>query len=117
MRGVIRKGITDLKAKKVKDLLEVSEIIQKNIQEELRRHAAEMSDLKKEVKSITRKEIPISTGGYLVGLIPYYGFIVSLPFILRDIIRLLGQKKRTEQVIEEKERSYTNLLLKSHEKN
>jgi hypothetical protein len=115
MRGVIRKGITDLKAKNDKDLIEVSKIIEKNMQEEFRRQASEADELKKEVRSITRKELPITAGGFVAGFIPYLGNIVSLLFASRDIARLVGQKKRCEQIIDEKERSFINLLMKSYE--
>ena len=115
MRSVIRRGITDIKAKQSKDLLEVSKTIQENMQEELRRHAREMDALKKEVRDIVRKEIPIASAGYLAGLIPWYGFVVSLPFILRDILRLLGKKRKAAQIIKENEGAFVNLLLKSYE--
>jgi hypothetical protein len=115
MRSVIRRGITDLKAHKDKDLLKVSEIIQANMQEEFRRQAAEMNELRKKASSIMKKEIPIAAGGYLAGLIPLYGFVVSLPFILRDVGRLISQKKQYERALDEKEGSFINLLMKSYE--
>lgn len=117
MRSVIRRGITDLKAKSDKDLVEVSKIIEKNLQEEFRRQKAEIEDLKREVENITKKEIPITTEGFIAGFIPGLSNVISLLTAGRDIARLIKRKKGATQEILERESDFINLLMKSYENN
>ncbi len=117
MRSVIRKGITDLKARSDKNLVEVSKIIEKNLQEEFKRQKSEIEGLKREVRNITKKEIPITTSGFIAGFIPYLNNIVSLLTAGRDIAQLIERKKRVKQAILERESKFINLLMKSYESN
>jgi len=117
MRSIIRKGLTDLKAKSDKDLVEVSKIIEKNLQEEFKRQKTEIEGLKREVRNITKKEIPITTSGFIAGFIPYLGNIVSLLTAGRDIAQLIKRKKRAKQAMLERESEFINLLMKTYESN
>lgn len=117
MRCAIRRGLTDLKAKNDKDLIEVSNIVEKNLHEEFMRQKSETEGLKREVRDITRKEIPITTGGFLAGFIPYISNIVSLLMAGRDITKMIKRKKEIDQNISKKECNYINLLMKSYERN
>jgi len=116
MRCALRRGITDLQAKNDKDLIEVSSLIEKNLHEEFKRQKSEIEELKKEVKNITRKEIPITTGGFIAGFIPYVSNVVSLLMAGRDIKKLIKRKKEIDQYIPKKENNYVNLLMKSYER-
>lgn len=115
MRGVIRKGITDLKIKKDEDLLGVAKQIEKNFKEEFKRQKAESESLKKEANKIMKKEIPITAGGFLAGFIPYLGNVVSILLAGRDISKLFKEYKGVKRVINEKENNFINLLMKSHD--
>ena len=117
MRNVLRNGITDLKAKKDKELLEVSQQIENNIKVQFERQKNEIRTLEKEVASITKKEIPITTGGFLAGFIPYLGNVISVISAGRDIANLLNERGEKQKEISQKENNFINLLLKAYEKN
>jgi len=117
MRNVLRSGITDLKAKKDKDLLEISQQIEKNLKTEFERQKSEVKTLEKEVAAITKKEIPITTGGFLAGFIPYLGNVISLISVGRDVANLLKDRNKKQKTISEKGNEFINLLLKAYEKN
>jgi len=117
MRNVMRRGITDLKAKKDKDLLEISQQIEKNLKSEFRRQKSEVKALEKEVATITKKEIPITTGGFLAGFIPYLGNVISVISAGRDVANLLKERNKKEVAISVKKSEFINLLLKAYEKN
>lgn len=117
MRNVLRSGITDLKAKKDKDLLEISQQIEKNLKTEFERQKSEVKTLEKEVATITKKEIPITTGGFLAGFIPYLGNVISVISAGRDVVNLLKERNKKQKAISEKENEFINLLVKAYEKN
>lgn len=116
MRNVLRNGITDLKAKKDKELVEVSQRIEKNLYSEFERQKSEVKALEKEVATITRKEIPITTGGFLAGFIPYLGNVISVISAGRDVINLFKDRNKKQKAIAEKDSEFINLLLKAFEK-
>lgn len=117
MRNVLRSGITDLKAKKDKDLLEISQQIENNLKTEFERQKSEVKTLEKEVATIIKREIPITTGGFLAGFIPYLGNVISVISAGRDVANLLKEHNKKQKAISEKENEFINLLLKAYEKN
>jgi hypothetical protein len=116
MRNIIRTGITDLKAKNDKELLQISKQIDKNFKEAFKRQNSELKSLEKEVKKITKKEIPIVTSGFLVGLIPYLTLPISIVSAARDIYRLIKEHKKIKNEINKKENNFISLLMKSYER-
>jgi len=117
MRGVLRKGITDLKAKNDKDLLKVGEQVEANLKDAFAKQESEIGALQKQVNNIMRKEIPITSAGFLAGFIPPpYGNVVSLLFAGRDIRKSLATRADLKTAIGEKKGNFLNLLLKSYER-
>lgn len=117
MRNVLRTSITDIKVNKDKDLLKISEMVEKNITEAFKRQDAEIKSLEKQVKEITKKEIPIVVTGSILGFIPYIGSAISLALSGRDVTKLLSEKKELDTQINEKQSNIINILLKSKEEN
>jgi len=115
MRNILRTGITDLKAKNDSNLSQVATQLEQNLKEAFKQQKSEIRLLEKEVANITKKEIPITTGGFLAGFIPYFGNIVSIVSAGRDIKKLIDKHKRAEQEIKFKEGNFINLLMKSYE--
>ncbi|MFQ5865860.1 MAG: hypothetical protein ACE5IW_11585 [bacterium] len=115
MRSVLRTGITDLKAKHDQDLSTICSQIEKNFTEAFQKQDSELKQLREKVEKITRKEIPITTGGFLAGFIPYVGNVVSLLSAGRDMKQHLQEKEITEEIIQDKETNLINLLMKSYE--
>jgi hypothetical protein len=115
MRLILRKGLTDLKAKNDTDLLKVSEQLERNFKEAFKQQKSEIGSLEKEVSRITRKEIPIVTGGFLAGFVPYVGNIVSLFTAGRDIKKLLAQRNKANIHASKLKGDFINLLLQSYE--
>jgi len=115
MRSLLRKSITDLKAKNDKDLMIVSDQIEKNFQEAFKQQQSEIKSLENEVSSIIKKEIPITTGGFLAGFVPYLGNVVSIATAGRDIKNLFKRRKEAKNEISSKESYFINLLMKSHD--
>jgi len=116
IREVLRKGITDLKAKKDTDLVVVAQQIEKNLQNAFKRQNNEINILQKKVSTIVKKDIPIAGAGFLAGFIPYIGDIVSLLFTYRDIRKSLEQRKFLNKQINSKQKDFINLLIKSYER-
>jgi len=114
MRSILRKGITDLKAKKDKDLLTISKELEENFKEAFKKQEEEMAFLEKEVVVITKEEIPIQITSTLVGFIPLIGNYVSIPFAFRSIKNLLGKREKLIHKIEDKKPNFINLLIKSY---
>lgn len=114
MRSTLRRGITDLKAREDINLIEVSESIEKNLKDAFNRQKTELTRLKKEVKKISFKEIPITTGGSLAGFIPVIGNIISLPFAGRDIKKLINERNGLKTEIVALESNFINLLIKNY---
>lgn len=116
MRQTIRIGLTDLKARNDSDLIKVSEQVEQNIQNAFNQQKVEIDLLTKEVNSIVKKELPITTGGFLSGFIPYLGNVVSLFTAGRDIKKLLGQRTEANKKLSELKGNFINLLIESREK-
>lgn len=116
MRNVLRNGLTDLKTRNDKMLLKVSKQIENNFEEAFKRQASQLKCLEKEVKKITNKEIPITTGGFFAGFIPYLGNVVSIVSAGRDIVGLIKERSKAKQEIAEKENDFINILMKSYDK-
>jgi hypothetical protein len=76
MRSVLRTGITDLKAKKDENLIAISEQLEKNLEDAFKKQKEELQILEKEVKAITKKEMPITAGGFLAGFVPYLNNVI-----------------------------------------
>ena len=117
MRTVLRHGITDLKARNDCELLATSKQIEKNLQEAFARQKHEIKNIQKQVRTIIKKDIPIIGSGFLAGLIPYVGNIVSLLFAGRDIGKALEHKRLLASQISSKKQDFISLLIKSHERN
>lgn len=114
MRNILRKGITDLKAKKDVDLVNVSEQLEKNLKEAFEHQNKEVLNLKIEASKIAKKEIPITVSGFLAGFIPAISNIVSVVTAGRDIKKLFSERKNLQQTVVIKEGSLINLLMKSY---
>lgn len=115
MRNILRNGITDLKARQDKDLVEISETIERNFKEAFKRQKSELANLRKEVTKIISREIPITAGGFLAGFVPAVGNVISFLFAGRDIKNLLRERKNLKTKIEDYENNSINLLMKSYE--
>lgn len=116
MRSVIRCGITDLKARHDKDLTATCIQIEENFNDAFRKQDSELIQLKDKITKTVKKDIPITTAGFLAGFIPYVGNIISLIFAGRDIKNLLADKKCMEKNITLKESNFINLLMKTYER-
>jgi hypothetical protein len=117
MRSVLRQGVTDLKAKKDKDLIVVAEQVESNLKDAFARQDLEIGVLQAQVNKIVGKEIPITSAGFLAGFIQFpYGAIVSLLFAGRDIKKSLAEKAALETTISQKNKNFINLLLRSYER-
>ncbi len=114
MRSILRKGITDLKAKNDEDLLKTSEQLERNLKEAFDEQEKEIASLKREIAVIIKKEIPIEIMGYVVGFIPYLGDYISLLCVSRSIKNLLNQREELKQKIDDKKTDFINLLIKSY---
>jgi hypothetical protein len=115
MRQTLRVGLTDLKAKNDSDLIKVSEQVEINIKNAFDQQKSEIDLLTKEINSIVKKEIPITTGGFLSGFVPYLGNVVSLFTAGRDIKKLLGQRTEANNKLTELKGNFINLLIESRE--
>ena len=116
MRSILRKGITDLKAKKDKDLLKISKELEKNFKEAFKKQEMEKASLQEEATAIVKKEIPIQIVANLVGFIPIIGDYASIPFAYESISNLLKQHREIKQKLEDKKSDFINLLIKSYKK-
>lgn len=114
MRSLLRRGITDLKSKSDRCLLEISKQLESNFIEAFKRQEEERSSLEKEVVDITKKKIPIQVAGSMVGFTPAIGSYISIPFAFRSIKNLLAQRKELKQKIKGEESNFINLLLRSY---
>lgn len=115
MRSLLRKSITDLKAKNDKDLIVVSHQIEENFQEAFKQQNFEIKDLEKEVWNIIKKDIPIVTGGFLAGFVPYLWTAISIATAFTDIKNLFERRKKAKNEISSKKSNFINLLMKSHD--
>jgi hypothetical protein len=116
MRNILRKGITDLKAKNDQDLINTGEQLQKNLKEAFNRQKSEIVLLQKEVDNITKNQIPITSAGFLAGLIPWIGYVISFLSAGRDIKNALSRKNLIRNKIVQKKNNFINLLVKASEK-
>jgi len=115
MRSIFRTGITDLKAKNDADLSLVSMQLERNLQEAFTQQQSEIAALEKEAGEITKKELPITVGGAIIGFVPYLGNAVSLLTAGRDITKLLQQKNDVGEKLLEKDGNIINLLVRSYD--
>lgn len=116
MRNILRKGITDLKAKNDQDLINIGEQLQENLREAFNKQKSEIVLLQKEVDNITKNQIPITSAGFLAGLIPWIGYVISFLSAGRDIKKALKDKKEISKKTVQKENNFINLLVKAYEK-
>jgi hypothetical protein len=114
MRGLLRKGVTDIKAKNDSDLIKVAEQLEINLREAFVQQESELKSLEREVELIVKKEIPITTGGALLGFIPYVGNLISLLSAGRDVKSMLADREKVKKEIKEKKDDFINLLMKSY---
>ena len=112
MRSVLRTGIT---SRSDSDLSQVAEQLERNLSDAFKRQKSELKSLKDEVRDITAKEIPITSGGFLAGFIPYLGNIVSIITAGRDVKNLIQRRQEVKQEIGDKENDFINLLIKAHD--
>lgn len=117
MRQLIRTGITDIKARRNSDLSRITKQLDKNFKEAFVRQKAEIDTLQKRTKEITKKEIPIATGGFLAGFIPPLSTAVSLISFGKEIQGLIKEHKKTKVKVSGKESNFINMLMKSYERN
>lgn len=115
MRNVLRKSITDLKAKNDTDLIKISQQVEDNLSDAFEQQAAEMESLEKDVKEITNKELPITTAASLAGFIPYLGNVISMATAGKDIKNIIEQKNELQKNLENKNNNFINLLFKAKE--
>lgn len=116
MRGVLRKGITDLKAKNDTDLIKIGEQVEYNLREAFAKQESEIGALQNQVKTIVKKEIPIISAGFLAGFIPVIDKVVSVLCAGRDIKKALDERAVAKKKLSEKKSDFINLLLKSYER-
>jgi len=114
MRSTLRKGITDLKSKNDKNLLGTARQLEQNFKCAFEQQEMEMASLKKEVKIITKKEIPLEVVGTVFGFVPIIGNYISLLLPFRSIKNLITQRKELKQKIGDKSTNFINLLIKSY---
>lgn len=115
MREIFRKGLTNLKVKNDQQLIETSKILESNLKEAFQKQKSEISEIRKKVDKITKKEIPITSGTNIAGFIPFIGNIISIFSAGRDLKNLLQERKQLVKEIEDRENNPINLLLKSYE--
>lgn len=115
MRELLRKSITDLKAKNDEELLKTSEQIEKNFQEAFKRQRLEMKSLEKKISKIIFLDAPFTLGSALLGSIPRIGALVSFGTLAKDLRDLHTEHKETKKTLSEKQGSIINLLIKSNE--
>jgi hypothetical protein len=115
MRCVLREGILSVKAKKDRDLSATIKQLEQNFRTAFERQRSEIKNLESKVKKITKKNIPITIMGFLVGFIPYVSNFVSFPLFAKNLFGLFKQLSRTKRKIEFEEESTINLLMKSYE--
>ena len=116
MRSILRQGITDLKAKNDKDLIEVGEQIETNLKDAFAKQESEIGALQNQVNKIVRKEVPIISAGFLAGFIPVLDKVVSVLCAGRDIKKALGERSSAKKELSQKQSNFINLLLKSYER-
>jgi hypothetical protein len=116
MRQVLRRGITSLKARKKGNLLSVAEEVETNFQEALSQQAAEKQQIQEKINTFEKRDVVAWGVSNLAGLIGGVGFL-NLPFLFRDIKKLLQTKKDLLHEQEEIEDRFINILLeaKDHE--
>lgn len=122
MRSCLRIGMHDLKAKNDSDLLKTSEQLEKNFQEVFKRHAEDISCLKKEAENIDTDatiNAGITTFNNFMSFIPVIGAIVSVVNPFRDLKRFIDQNKKVGKIrekISEKEGDCISLLMEANDK-
>ncbi len=116
MRSLLRNSLHDIKTRKDDvSLSHTCEQIEKNLNEAFKRQQEEIIELEFAVKEIVKKEIPITTGGCLAGLIPVLGNIISFLSAGRDIKNHLEKRKKAKFEIDYRKNNFINLLFKSYE--
>jgi len=115
MREILRKGMTDLKARNDKDLLLTSKQLEDNFKDAFSKQNMEIKMLKAEVEKIAKKELPITIFGFLAGFVPYLDNIISITSAGRDIYNLLQNRKKIKSELTVKENDFINLLMKTYE--
>jgi len=116
MRQLIRKGITDLKAKADKDLSVITKQLDENFKEAFSRQRAEIDTLQNRSNRIIKKEILITTGGFLAGFVPGLSNAISLVSFGKKIQDLINKFTETKEKKSKKEREFVNILMGSYEK-
>ncbi len=115
MRSLLRKGITDLKTKNDKDLLDTANQLDKNFKEAFKQQTGEIKELEKQIEKIVKIEAPIATGGFLAGFIPVLGNVVSIASFGKEAKDLYAEHEQKKQEKIKKENNFINLLMKSYD--
>ena len=111
IRSILRNGITDIKAKSDKELLEVTEQLDNNLKDAFDRHKKEISIIERKVKKITKQTTPITILGGLISLIPGFGIPFSLGLTGKNTWNLIKEKIELKKGLKNKENNFLNLLM------
>lgn len=112
IRSILRKGITDLKAKTDEDLFLVSEQLSKNLNEAFKKQKDEMSNLEKKVKKITNQSIPITILGGILGFIPGVNIPFSIGLTAKATWELIKAKSKLHKKLE-KDNNFITILMEN----
>jgi hypothetical protein len=116
MRSILRQSLHDLKTRTDDvGMTHTCEQIESNLNEAFARQNSEIRALEADVAKIMKRDIPITTGGFLAGLIPVFGNVVSFLTAGRDIRNFILQRNKLKREIKNKQGNFINLLLKSSE--
>jgi len=115
MRSILREGILSIRAKKDKDLSLIIDQLQDNFERAFERQKSELKRIKQRVEKITKREVPITIVGVLLGFIPFIGNYLSLPFVAKDLFGSYKEYKGAREKLDKEEKTAINLLMKSYE--
>ena len=111
IRSILRRGITDIKAKNDKELLVVSEQLDYNLNEAFLKQESEIKKIEQKVKKIIKYNKPITIVGGLISLIPGIGIPFSLGLTGKETWKLIKEKTDLVTILDIKKNNFINLLM------
>lgn len=115
MRVLLRRGITDLKVRRDSELISVAAELERSFADAFARQKTDATRLRKKVKKILRKDIPITSAGALIGFVPYLGIPVSLALAGRDIASHIEGRRKAKKELATNEKSVISILMESYD--